>query len=387
MYKRDLQEQLILATKYYPVITLTGPRQSGKTTLVKLTFADYNYFNLEDPSVLEQIELDPKKFLKEQNNNCVIIDEIQNFPKLLSYIQVEVDNNPQKGRFILTGSHQFSMLAAINQSLAGRTDLLTLYPLSICELKNDFINFQINDWLFNGFYPRIYADQIPASRNSKNYISTYVERDVRKIVNIKDIKLFQKFIKLCAGRIGQLLNFESICNETGVSHNTIKSWLSILEASHIIYTLQPYYENFGKRLIKSAKIYFVDVGIACSLLGITSVEYLNNHPLKGMLFENLLVMDLIKTQANNCIDAEFYFYRDHNQNEVDVIVHVNNELIPIEIKLSETFNKHFLKGIKYFMNLTAKAKKGYLVYAGEVVNGTEKIDILNYLDLKNILCG
>ena len=384
MFDRKLKSQLLEAARYYPIVTLTGPRQSGKTTLVKATFPSYNYFNLEDHDILEQIKIDPKQFLRKQNNP-VIIDEVQNYPELLSYIQVVVDENPVKGQFILTGSHQFALLEAINQSLAGRTDVLVLYPLSFAEVKHLDENFELEDWLVNGFYPRVLAEHIPAARNSKNYIKTYVERDVRKIINIKDIHVFQKFIKLCAGRVGQILNINNLCNETGVSHNTIKSWIGILEASHLIYLLQPYYENLGKRVIKSPKLYFVDVGLVCYLLGIKSPEHLTAHPLKGMLFENMVVMDFIKTQAGDGNEPDIYFYRDNNQNEVDLIFEQAGKLVPIEIKSSETFNKKFFKGIEYFMKLTPKAEKGYLIYAGNPIGETDKIKILNYKNTQAIL--
>lgn len=383
MYKRELMQQLLEATKYYPIINLTGPRQSGKTTLVRFVFPDHKYFNLEDLDVLEQIKIDPKKFLREQTGG-LILDEVQNFPQLLSYLQVEVDENPQKGRYILTGSHQFALLAAINQSLAGRTDVLVLYPLTFAETDQFDKEIELDQWVFNGFYPRVYAENIPAERNSKNYIKTYVERDVRKIINLKDIHLFQKFLKLCAGRVGQVLNINSLCNETGVAHNTLKSWIGILEASHVIYLLQPYYENFGKRVIKSPKLYFVDVALASYLLGIKSLEHLPSHPLRGMLFENMVVMDVVKNQANKGLDPEIYFYRDSNQNEVDIIFEQGGKLIPVEIKSSETFNKKFLRGVEYFMNLTEKARSGFLVYAGDPTGGSEKIRILNYKNVKEI---
>ena len=231
MLKRELALQLKEGAKYYPVVTLTGPRQSGKTTLVKEVFAGYNYVNLEDHDTLSQIMFDPKKFIRNQKDP-IIIDEVQNYPELLSYIQVYVDENPVKGKFILTVSHQFALLDSVSQSLAGRTDVLTLYPLSFTEVRN--INKNIEGWMLSGFHPRVVAGNAASDRNSRNYIQTYVERDVRKIVNIKDIHAFWQLIKLCAGRVGQELNINNLSNETGVSHNTIKSWIGILEASHLI---------------------------------------------------------------------------------------------------------------------------------------------------------
>lgn len=383
MFKRELEQELLEATKYYPVITLTGPRQSGKTTLVRAVFPQHQYFNLEDLDVLEQIQIDPKKFLREQKSP-LILDEIQNYPELLSYLQVVVDENPVKGKYILTGSHQFSLLEAINQSLAGRTDILVLYPLTISEATQVKKDTSTDEWILNGFYPRIYSENIPTERNSKTYIKTYVERDVRKIINIKDIHMFQKFIKLCAGRIGQVLNINSLCNETGISHNTLKSWLGILEASHLIYLLQPYYENLGKRIIKTPKLYFVDVALASYLLGIKTKQHLAPHPLRGMLFENMVVMDFVKNRANKGQDPDIYFYRDNNQNEIDIVFEQGGELIPIEIKSSETFNKKFIKSVHYFIKLTTKAQTGYLVYSGNPIGGTDNIKILNFKDIMDI---
>ncbi|MDB2592872.1 DUF4143 domain-containing protein [Gammaproteobacteria bacterium] len=215
-------------------------------------------------------------------------------------------------------------------------------------------------------------------------MKTYVETDVRKVVNLKDIHGFQRFIKLCAGRIGQVLNINSLCNETGITHNTIKSWIGVLEASHLVYLLQPYYENFGKRITKSPKLYFVDVGLACYLLGIRSIDHLCSHPQRGLLFENMVVMDFIKNQANCGQDPHIYYYRDNNQNEVDIIFEQGGKLIPIEIKSSETFNKNFLKGIKYFLKLTSKAHSGYLIYAGHPIGGSQDFNLLNYQDIKLI---
>ena len=381
MYKRDLSKLLLKALDFYPIVTLTGPRQSGKTTLVKEVFPEYDYYNLEDPDILEQIQTDPKAFLL-TNISGMIIDEVQNFPKLLSYIQVLVDEKAKK--FVLTGSHQFSLLAAINQSLAGRTDLLTLYPLSVRELHQANINIELNHILVNGFYPRIYDSKIPAARNSKNYIKTYVERDVRKIINIKNIAQFTKFIKICATRVGQELNINSICNEIGSSNNTVKEWLSLLEASYIIYLLKPYYKNFGKRVVKSPKLYFVDVGLASYLLGITDFGHIQSHPLRGNLFENMVIMELVKYRANLGKESNLYFYRDNNQNEVDAIWEDGANLVPLGIKSSTTFNKSFLKGINYFMKLTGGAKKGALIYAGKPIKMNSDVSILGYEDLHQI---
>lgn len=377
---RQIEEEVLALARDYPVVTLIGPRQSGKTTLAKHLFPEKLYYTLESADIRALVEEDPRRFL-EDHQQGIIIDEIQRAPQLLSYIQEYVDasQDHQKGQFILTGSHQLELVEAITQSLAGRTALLTLFPLSLNEIKNITVNWPLDKLLLQGGFPRIYKDELNPTKAYRNYFHTYVERDVRKMINIKDIALFEKFIKLCAGRIGQLINFQSLASDTGVSYHTIEHWLSILEASFIILRLQPYFENFGKRLIKSPKLYFTDVGLAAYLLGIENEQQMSRDPLRGVLFENLVILDLIKSRLNQGLDHQLYFFRDHHGHEVDVIYKSANNLVPIEIKAGQTFNREFLKGLNYFKNLVEdRCVEGFLIYSGDLEQTINEITLLNY---------
>lgn len=378
IFKRLIASELIAAAKEYPVVTVTGPRQAGKTTLVKDIFPHKTYVNLEAPDIRAAAEEDPRGFLDALPNGA-ILDEIQRIPSLLSYIQVRVDENNQPGLFILTGSHQLALHEAISQSLAGRTAILTLLPLTISELANAGIDLKIDQYLLNGFLPRIYANELNPTKAYRNYLQTYIERDVRQILHIRDLKLFQHFLKLCAGRIGSILNKESLGNELGLSSHTITQWLSVLEASFIIFQVTPYFENFGKRTIKSPKLFFTDVGLAVYLLGIENIEQLSRDPLRGFLVENLVVLELAKTRLNQGLEPQLYFYRDNHQHEVDIIFKQSNELIPIEIKASQTYHTDFIKGIRHYENIAnSKVKKGYLVYVGSHEQQIDNITILNF---------
>jgi uncharacterized protein len=284
--------------------------------------------------------------------------------------------------FILTGSHQLELHAAISQSLAGRTAILKLLPLSLAELKQSNIDMSLDQYLLTGMYPRIYHDALNPSKFYRDYVQTYLERDVRKMINIKDLGLFQKFIKLCAGRTGQIFNSNSMSNEIGVSHSTISNWLSILEASFLVFRLQPYFENFGKRVIKSPKLYFTDVGLCCYLLDIFTIEQVARDPLRGELFENFIITEFVKQRLNYGYEPTFYYYRDSNKKEVDLIFKSGNNLIPVEIKSSQTFTPHFLDTLKYFKDISnSRCKSGYLIYAGDK---EQQIDIFNVLSFTNI---
>lgn len=379
MFERDIKNELLELAKKHSIVTLIGPRQSGKTTLVKSTFPNLDYVNLENPDIRILAETDPRSFLSKYDNG-VIIDEVQRVPSLLSYIQTIVDEKNEVGKFILTGSHQLGLHEAISQSLAGRTALLSLLPLSISELNSGGVQLDIDQYLYQGFYPRFYSDkQHNPTELHRDYMKTYVERDVRQLINIKDLMQFQKFMKLLAGRVGQILNLNDLCNNLGISHHTATEWLSVLEASFLIFRLPPYFENLGKRIIKSPKIYFTDVGFASYLLGIDDVRQLETHPLRGYLFENLVLMDIIKSRYNRAKDANCYFYRDSNQNEVDIVITRANWLIPIEIKSSQTFNKDFLKGVKYFTEITKERTPfSLLVYTGELEQAIQTSELVNY---------
>jgi predicted AAA+ superfamily ATPase len=360
------------------VVTVTGPRQSGKTTLVRQQFPHKPYVNLEDPDVRNLANLDPRSFLEKYPDGA-ILDEIQRVPILLSYIQTIVDEKQQKGLFILTGSHQLELHEAITQSLAGRTALLTLLPMSLDELLQAGIDPPLDELLLKGGYPRIYKDHLEPTKAYRNYFQTYVERDLRQLIHVKDLMQFERFVRICAGRVGQILNLEEIGGEVGISSHTVKEWISILEASFIVFRLQPYFENFGKRIIKSPKLFFTDVGLATYLLSIENETQLSRDPLRGHLIENLIVLELIKWRLNQGLDPHLYYYRDVQKNEVDLIFKEGNSLIPIEIKSSKTFHPEFLKNLQFFQRFVGnRAPKGYLIYAGDLEQSVDSISLLNY---------
>lgn len=355
--------------KVFPAIAILGPRQSGKTTLVKKNFPTYKYFNLEELDLREFAKSDPRRFLDLAcSENGVILDEIQYTPELLSYIQSRIDENRKPGFFILTGSQNILISQHVNQSLAGRIGILTLLPLSIGELKNHPSSlYSIDQTLYEGFYPLVSASGINSQDWYDNYIRTYVERDVRQIKNITDLSLFQKFIKLCAGRIGQVLNLTSLGNDCGIDTNTVKSWLSVLESTYILFLLQPYHSNFNKRLIKMPKLFFYDVGLACRLLELQSSAQLNYHHLRGGLFESMIIADLIKQRFNQGRTANLYFWRDQTGNEIDCILDYGETLKPIEIKSSQTLNSDYFDMLLKWQKITgALESNSYVVYGGEL---------------------
>jgi predicted AAA+ superfamily ATPase len=385
MFKREIANELRAAAKEYPVVTVTGPRQSGKTTVVQALFPEKKYANLEEPDTREFATLDPRGFL-ERFPEGAILDEIQRTPQLLSYIQAIVDKTKQKGMYILTGSHQLELHQAITQSLAGRTALLKLLPLSLTELAKADIDLTLDEYLLNGFFPRIYNDKLNPTKAYRNYFQTYVERDVRQLIQIKDLSTFQRFMKLCAGRVGQILNAHSLSGDVGVSSHTISEWLSLLEASFIIIRLQPYFENFGKRIIKSPKLYFTDVGLATYLLDIETTQQINRDPLRGALVENLVILELYKARLNQGLDPQLYYFRDNHQHEIDVIFKKSQQLIPIEIKASKTIANDFFKGLDYFSELVGtRCHEGFLVYGGEQQQRIEKFKVINYKESYKIV--
>lgn len=371
--------------KSYPVVTVLGPRQSGKTTLCKTLFPDKAYITLEDLDERSFSENDPRGFLARFPDGA-IFDEIQRSPQLLSYIQGMVDKTEKKGIFILTGSHQLAIHEAIIQSLAGRTAILKLLPFDINEVASITEEFSLDKYIYYGMYPRIYKDNLQPTKFYRDYVQTYIERDLRQMINVKDLVKFQHFLKLCAGRIGQLFNSQNISNELGISNHTVNHWLSILEASFVIFRLQPYFENFGKRMIKSPKIYFTDVGLAAYLLDITTCEQISRDPLRGNMVENLVISEFIKNRLNKGFEPSFYFYRDSNQNEVDLVFKEGNNLIPIEIKASQTFHPQFLKGLEYFKALTQeRCQKGFLIYNGEQEQRLNDFFIYNFRHVGRVL--
>jgi len=378
MYQRQMKEELLSMSKDYPVVTLTGPRQSGKTTLVKSVFPNKPYVNLEQLHVRDLALTDPVAFL-EQYPNGAILDEIQRAPHLLSYIQTRVDESSRKGEFILTGSHQMELHQAITQSLAGRTAILRLLPMSLKELSIAGIEKSIDEILYEGCYPRIHLDQLNPTKAYANYVRTYIERDIRQLIEVHNLAQFEKFLILCAARVGQIFNKDNLSNEVGVSAPTIGHWLSILEACFILFRLPPYFENFGKRVIKSPKLYFCDVGLVCYLLGIENVNQVWRDPIRGNLVENLVVLELMKARFNQGLDPRLYFYQVSGRSEVDVIYQRGRELVPIEIRSSKTYNSSFLKGIKSFQKIAGdRCVDPYVVYVGPEEQMIGGIQLINY---------
>jgi len=386
MITRKIIDELLILITEYPIVTILGPRQSGKTTLAKKFLDGYMYSNLELPEERHFAEEDPKAYLA-QFTSRVIIDEIQRVPELLSYIQVIVDEDEsqQSGRFILTGSHQLLLKEAVSQSLAGRTAILNLLPLSIAELSDHSIQFDtFEEYCFTGFLPRIYGRSLRPGIAYSNYYQTYVERDVRLLINLKEMSLFEKLLKLLAGRVGQVINFNSLANDVGVDQKTVKNWISILEASFIVYKLRPYFNNFGKRAIKSPKYYFTDVGLLSFILGIRREDQITRDPLVGLIFENLVVIECLKSRYNQGKVADLYFYRDSNGNEVDVIFQDGRQLIAIEIKSSSTYSASQFKGIKTFKKIANNIKKSYLVYNGKPKSLSHDIEVINFKNISRI---
>lgn len=380
MIQRTIQVQLKKLAAMYPVVTITGPRQSGKTTLAKMTFPDYRYVSLENFDVRQMAEADPKGFLKSYAAP-VILDEIQRVPALLSYIQTIVDENKSSGQYILTGSHQPQLGQGVSQSLAGRTGILQLLPLSISELASAGIVLSRDQYITQGFMPRLYDTSLDAKNLYRDYFSTYVEKDVRMMLNIKSLNAFETFVKLLAGRVGQLVNLSSLANDVGISAPTLKEWLSVLEASFIVFQLPCYFENFGKRLVKSKKLYFTEVGLATWMLGIETPEQVARDPLFGGLFENMIVMEALKSRFNAGEMPNLYFLRDSQGLEADLLFQKShNELIPIEIKGGMTWNKDFCRNLLKLRKLSDKFVSGYVIYSGDL---TPEIDGIKYLNFKN----
>lgn len=371
-------------SRYYPIITITGPRQSGKTTLVKQLFPDKPYVLLENPDVRQRAEDDPLSFLAKYPEGA-IFDEVQNTPFLFSYLQGIVDENKEI-QFVLSGSQNFLLLEQIRQSLAGRTAIIKLLPFALEELElNKSEDSDPFSYIFKGMYPPVYDRNIPPADFYENYIQTYVERDVRNIRNIGNLVDFRRFLALCAGRIGQILNLNSLATESGISLNTAKSWISILEASYILYRLQPFHKNFNKRIVKRPKIYFYDTGLACSLLRIRTEEELDLHFARGSLFENFIINELLKNRWNRGEQSNLYFWRDKHGKEIDCIVEKANNLLAVEIKAGKTYRSDFFKNLTYWKKLSGKTVDTlYIVYAGSENDKTVNGNVLSWKRLNEL---
>lgn len=367
MIHRSIQNVLLKAAQQLPVVAILGPRQSGKTTLAKAVFNKHTYISLEELDLQARALADPRGFLADyQNPHGLILDEIQNVPSLLSYIQSKVDEHPIHGYFILTGSQNFLLNQSITQTLAGRIAILTLLPLTIEELKkSNHLPRHVEQAVFMGGYPRLYAHHIDQNLWFDSYIRTYIERDVRQIINVQNLRQYQLFLKMCAGRTGQLLNLSKLANDIGITHATAKSWISLLEASYIIFLLQPHHKNFGKKVLKTPKLYFYDTGIVCHLLGIESAEQITYHYARGALVENLIIADLLKQQTNMGRTPSLYFWQDHHGNEIDCIIEKGEDLFPVEIKAGKTINPDFFKSLNYWHKLIDNnPENSYVVYGG-----------------------
>ena len=381
MIERTLTTKMISLAQKFQVITLTGPRQSGKTTLVRAAFSSLPYVSLEEPDIRQIALTDPRGFLSNYPAGAVL-DEIQNAPELFSYIQRIVDENRQV-QFILTGSSNFLLMEKINQTLAGRTAVLHLLPFSFDELEP--LAEQYESLIFKGQYPRIYDRDIAPTDFYPSYIQTYVERDVRLMKNIGDINAFIQFTRLCAGRIGQLLNYASLASDAGISPNTAKSWLSVLESSYILYRLQPYHRNFNKRLVKSSKLFFYDTGVACSLLGIREEDQVHLHYMKGSLFENLIINEFIKRNFNRGENRQPYFWQDNHGKEIDCLLVNGERVTPIEIKSGKTMSTSYFDNLKYWRSLAdLPDDRGYVVYGGDQSMQTSAGALISWRNLDRI---
>ena len=384
MIQRTLSQAVRRAAKKLPVITVTGPRQSGKTTLVRAIFPDHGYYNLEYPDTREYATTDPRGFL--QSAPRMIIDEVRQVPNLTSYMQGIVDEEKRPAQFVLTGSQNFSLVQSVSQSLAGRSAMFHLLPLSLNELRAEGYSFDAYlPWLYRGLYPRLYDQDLSPDDWLPDYIQTYLERDVRQITQVQDLTTFQIFLKLCVGRTGQLLNMSSLANEAGVDVKTIKSWISVLEASYVVFLLRPHYRNYGKRLVKTPKLYFYDTGLACSLLGIRSPEQLDSHYLKGELFESFIIAELQKHQYNQGQRPTDYFWRDNTGHEIDFLSEKGGKVTVAEIKSGKTIRPDFFRGLDFYQKIAAVEAPSYLIYGGDTSQNRSNYTVLSWKDCTQLL--
>ena len=367
MIPREITDEVLIAAKLFPAVAILGPRQSGKTTLVQNIFSNHHYVSLEDLDIRLLANEDPRTFLNDRKNDFgLILDEIQHAPGLLSYIQTMIDAEKRKGYFVITGSQNLLVNQAVTQTLAGRIAILTLLPLSINELQiAKLLPNNIEEAVFRGSYPLVYAESFDPVKLYANYLRSYIERDVRALKNIYDLSLFQKFLQLCAGRVGQVLNYSSLANDCGIDQKTAQAWISLLEATYVIFLLQPYYKNIGKRLAKSPKLYFVDTGVACNLLNIKSAQEVSLHFAKGGLVESLIIADFYKQYCNIDQRPAFYFWRDYAGNEIDCIKKKALSLYPIEIKSGKTINRDYFKQFDYWQaTVNGPIENNFVIYGG-----------------------
>jgi len=383
MIARELAPKLLQLLRQYPVLTLTGPRQSGKTTLCRMLFAPLPYVSLENLEERDFALYDPKGFLARFPAGAVL-DEIQRVPDLLSMIQVLVDAVGSTARFVVTGSQNLGLLSSVSQSLAGRTALARLLPLSLGEIAAIRPGEPLDTLLYTGGYPRIYDQGLDPTEALSYYCATYVERDVRQLINIQDLSRFSIFLRLCATRCGQVLNLSSLGNDSGLNHNTVKSWLSLLEATYIVKLLPPYFNNLGKRLIKAPKLYFFDTGLAAFLLGIQRREHLAAHPLRGALFENMVVAELLKKRANAGRTDNLFYLRDSRGHEVDILLDYGAHLDMIEIKAGQTVGHDHLQGLQHYGALYPATRRRLLIHGGDASQTREGVEVLPWQGLAGL---
>ncbi|MCF6239092.1 MAG: ATP-binding protein [Candidatus Marinimicrobia bacterium] len=382
MIERKATETILRLSKGFPVVAITGPRQSGKTTLARAVFPDKSYVSLEDPDSLAFAETDPRSFLRRYPDGA-ILDEVQRCPDLFSYIQGIVDEDKSMGKFILTGSQQFGLHTRITQSLAGRVGLVQLLPFSYTELAaGGKPQADLESVIYSGAYPPVHDRNILPEDWYPGYVATYVERALRQLVNVRDLSMFQLFLRMCAARTGQLLNLSSLANDCGITHNTAKAWLSVLEASYILFLLQPHHRNFNKRLIKSPKLYFYDTGLVAWLLGIQDGDQIMTHSMRGALFETWVVAELIKGRCNRGLRSNLFFWRDSSGNEVDVLAEQGEQLVPVEIKAGRTISVDYFSALNKWSSLAGVvAGPASLVYAGDDYQKRKAATVIPWQDI------
>lgn len=380
MIERDITTVARKLWAKYPVLTITGPRQSGKTTLTRHVFQDAEYVNLEDPDVHALALSDMREFLR-RHPAPVIFDEVQYVPEILRYIQTEVDESRKTSQYVLTGSHQPALQSAISESLAGRTGILELMPLAIGELRGAGIEKFRDDWIFNGFMPRLYDSALEPCELYRDYFRTYVERDVRQMANLRHLSAFETFVRLLAGRVGQLLNINALADDVGISVPTVKEWLSVMEASYVIRILRPYFRNFGKRFVKSPKVYFTETGLAAYLVGIRDSSQVATHPLMGSLFENMVVMELYKARLNRGEDADMYFLRTSSGVEADVVVENRGRLDLYEIKASSTYHSGMSGNLSKIAGFVPESGCRTVIYSGRTLGKVDDARIVNFAEI------
>jgi uncharacterized protein len=383
MYKRSLEKYINSDLKKYKAIALVGPRQSGKTTLAKICAKDFSYINLENPDHLARAIDDPRLFLKSCKKST-ILDEIQNAPELFSYLQEILDKKTDPRKFILTGSNSFQLNEKISQSLAGRIRIFNVLPLTLQELPDSLLPNDLDDLLLKGMYPRIYDENLDANDWFADYYQTYIQKDIKQVINVADSNQFDRFVRLCAGRVAQLGDYASVASEVGVSQPTAVRWASVLESSFITFRLQPHFKNFNKKIIKSPKIYFYDSGLLCQLLRIRTPEVLLTHPLRGEIFENFIVSEALKSFKSHSLESPLYYWRDQHGHEIDLVVDKSDYFHCVEVKSGSTFQKDWLKNLRWFKKLSSSSKLA-LIYGGDEDFEFQEVAVSSWRNLSKLI--